>query len=156
MDKYDVKYMNGGDGELLGADLSMVDAQTLVRKHAEDMHPEMAADLVIRLKPNPANPCKYQAALEDGYRPQFGFNFEHMEQAVVFMALLDWDIIDEEVMQRLNGSDGVNHYCIAQAVVFLDHHEAMGTTWGEDLEWPDESMKHYEEFMVPFLSEPPA
>ena len=42
MDKrYDVRYMSGGDGELLGENLSYKQAQALVRFHA--------ADLVIRV-----------------------------------------------------------------------------------------------------------
>ena len=50
MDKrYDVRYMSGGDGELLGENLSYKQAQALVRFHAQDMHEENAADLVIRV-----------------------------------------------------------------------------------------------------------
>ena len=46
--KYEVRYMSGGEGELLGENLSYKQAQALVRFHAEDMHEENAADLVIR------------------------------------------------------------------------------------------------------------
>lgn len=46
--KYEVRYMSGGEGELLGENLSYEQAQALVRLHAEDMHEENVADLVIR------------------------------------------------------------------------------------------------------------
>ena len=51
--KYEVRYMSGGAGELLGENLSYKEAQALVRLmrslfHAEDMHGEQSADLVIR------------------------------------------------------------------------------------------------------------
>jgi|TARA_B110000211_G_C13596304_1_gene342693 hypothetical protein len=46
--KYDVRYMSGGEGELLGSNMSLADAQALVRENADDMHPENAADLVIK------------------------------------------------------------------------------------------------------------
>ena len=55
MDKrYDVRYRRAGhrargvDGELLGSNMSLADAQALVRENADDMHPENAADLIIR------------------------------------------------------------------------------------------------------------
>jgi hypothetical protein len=100
--------------------------------------------------------CPYQAALLDAYRPEFVFDFDHAEQIALFMSMLDWDIINDDVLDRLNGSNGVLHYIIAQSVVFCEHHQAMDTQWGEGLEWEDESIKHYDEFMVPFLSEVPA
>ena len=46
--KYEVRYMSAGAGELLGENLSYKEAQALVRFHAEDMHEEQSADLVIR------------------------------------------------------------------------------------------------------------
>jgi hypothetical protein len=46
--KYEVRYMSGGAGELLGEKLTYEEAQVLVRSFAEDMHEEQAADLVIR------------------------------------------------------------------------------------------------------------
>ncbi len=46
--KYEVRYMSGGAGELLGENLSYKEAQALARSFAEDMHEEQAADLVIR------------------------------------------------------------------------------------------------------------
>ena len=46
--KYEVRYMSGGAGELLGEKLTYEEAQVLVRSFAEDMHEERAADLVIR------------------------------------------------------------------------------------------------------------
>ena len=49
MDKrYDVRYMSDAVGELLGSNMSLADAQALVRVNADDMHPENAADLIIR------------------------------------------------------------------------------------------------------------
>ena len=47
--KYEVLYMSDYPGELLGSNMSMADAQALVRENAENMHPENAADLVIRV-----------------------------------------------------------------------------------------------------------
>jgi len=46
--QYEVRYMSGGAGELLGEKLTYEEAQVLVRSFAEDMHEERAADLVIR------------------------------------------------------------------------------------------------------------
>jgi len=53
--KYEVRYMSGGEGELLGENLSYEQAQALVRFHAEEMlcvssgmHEENVANLVIR------------------------------------------------------------------------------------------------------------
>ena len=48
MENCDVRYMSGGEGELLGSNMSLADAQALVRENADDMHPENAADLVIK------------------------------------------------------------------------------------------------------------
>jgi hypothetical protein len=45
---YEVRYMVDRTGELLGTDLTMAAAQALVNYHAEGMHPEQVADLVIR------------------------------------------------------------------------------------------------------------
>ena len=46
--KFEVRYMSGGPGELLGEKLTYEEAQALVRSFAEDMHEEQVADLVIR------------------------------------------------------------------------------------------------------------
>ena len=46
--KYEVRYMVDKVGELLGSKLSYTDAQAVVRFHADGMHPENAADLVIK------------------------------------------------------------------------------------------------------------
>ena len=46
--KYEVRYMSDYPGELLGSNMSYADAQALVRENADDMHPENAADLIIR------------------------------------------------------------------------------------------------------------
>ena len=42
--KYEVRYMSDYPGELLGSNMSYA----LVRENADNMHPENAADLVIR------------------------------------------------------------------------------------------------------------
>ena len=47
--KYEVRYMSDYPGELLGSNMSYADAQALVRENADNMHPENAADLVIRV-----------------------------------------------------------------------------------------------------------
>jgi hypothetical protein len=52
MMKYQVRYMCGGAGELLGSDLTMEQAQRLVDRHADGMHEEQVADLVIRKQPS--------------------------------------------------------------------------------------------------------
>lgn len=57
MEKYQLRYMNGGDGEQLGTNLSMKDAQTMARARGDGMHPEMAADLVISPAPTPSCVC---------------------------------------------------------------------------------------------------
>ena len=52
---YELRYMNGEEGEFLGFFEDKADAEAEFGEYAERMHPENAADLVIRtLKVVPA------------------------------------------------------------------------------------------------------
>ena len=48
---YELKYMVDSEGELIGTYSSKKQAQEVANRMAKDMHPENAADLVIRTKP---------------------------------------------------------------------------------------------------------
>lgn len=49
--RYEVRYMNGGEGELLMDNASYIEAQAHVAECWDEMDPERAADVVIRLLP---------------------------------------------------------------------------------------------------------